>query len=282
MWSYGDPEVDPGLLAMIEERTGAKFRVEARSNELTGQRRPPISAIRRRPMDEHAWEPPDMSRYEAHRKQLRRLVLGIAFAEARRLELSAVGPDAILLAILHPDAGDTIAAQVLRENGLDRERFERRLDRVRSPSDRPDGPQLNPGAYQLTAMAEGIAAALGAETITAEHVLLAAIWDPSFYRGDLMAESPSREQLRLALAAHGFALPQAQLPPRNPRRLGPPFFLPKAEMERAVRQLRHVLPEGASFGCNHTPGTNEAYIRVDEGLDAERYVLLALARDAEL
>ena len=126
-------------------------------------------------------------------------------------------------------------------------------------------------------MAEGIAAGLGAESVTAEHVLLAAIWDPVFYNEHLEPPGPSREQLRNALAHHGFSLPQAELPPPNPRRDGRRFCLPKNEMERAVRTAA-ILPKGASFGCNHKPGTDEAFIMVDEGLDAEHYVRLALSR----
>jgi hypothetical protein len=228
--------------------------------------------------DARAWQAPDMSSYRAHLRELDRLVLRLAHSDAMRLRLAAIGPEVIVLAILHPEAGDSIAAQVLRECGLDRGICERRLEHYRAQDGRDPSPQLNPAAVQLGAMAEGIAAGLGARTVTAEHVLLAAIWDPSFYSERREPSGPTREQLRDALARRGFALPHAELPSPNPRRFGPPFFLPADQMYVAVGELRHVLPKGASFGCNTKPDTGEAFVIVDEGLDAKHYVRLALAR----
>ncbi|HWF26531.1 MAG TPA: Clp protease N-terminal domain-containing protein [Solirubrobacteraceae bacterium] len=86
-----------------------------------------------------------MTTYRAHLRQLDRLHR-LASEESRRLGLAAIAPDAFLLAIVHPGAGDSVAAHVLGACGLGREQLERLVEAYKSGSgEEIDGdPQLNP------------------------------------------------------------------------------------------------------------------------------------------
>lgn len=124
----------------------------------------------------------------------------------------AIGPEEYLLAILHPEAGDPIAARALHDCGVGREALTELVKPKQSPEVVEGGPQLNPAAYQLMSLAEGIAAGLGAPEVTLEHVLLAFLWDP---RSDAQFEllGSSRARVRGRLAKLGIDVPQAELPP---------------------------------------------------------------------
>jgi ATP-dependent Clp protease ATP-binding subunit ClpA len=61
-----------------------------------------------------------MGDYRVHLRELDRLA-HLAWQEAKRLRSTVIGPEEFLLAILHPEAGDSVAARALHECGVTRE-----------------------------------------------------------------------------------------------------------------------------------------------------------------
>ena len=226
-------------------------------------------------MPEEAWTAPDMSQYRAHLRELDRL-FGLAWHEAKRLGVMALGPEEIILAIVHPDAPDSVAARVLKSCGLDRETLERLTDHKRASAELEDGPQPNPAAQHLCHMAEGIAAGRGDATVTADHVLMAFIWDPGHSGWQLSSLGSSREQIRDRLAEHGIVFEQPELPQADPRRWGQRVELSLEELGIVMHELHQVLPQGASFVWNRNQ--DSGFVAVSEGLDPEHYVRVALDR----
>jgi Clp amino terminal domain, pathogenicity island component len=216
-----------------------------------------------------------MGDYRVHLRPLDELG-HLAWREARRLGSTVISPDEYVLAILHPKAGDSVAAQALRACGVDREALEALTGRQRDEEEISDGPQYNPAGYKLTALAEGIAAGLGASEVSAEHVLLAYLWAPEHSASVLEHLGTTREEVRAALAARGVDGPQGTLPASDPRRYGPCVDVPLDDLWILLRQLDFVLPLGASFAWNHD-GT-KGRVSVTEGLDADLYVQRALER----
>ena len=81
-----------------------------------------------------------------------------------------------------------------------------------------DGISLSPAAYALIGRAEGLAAGLGADAVTAEHVLLALIWRPE-RDWPLALAGTTREAVDERLQARGVRLP-IELPPSQERPAG--------------------------------------------------------------
>jgi hypothetical protein len=111
-------------------------------------------------------------------------------------------------------------------------------------------PKLNPAVIELTSRAEGIAAALGSAEVSAEHVLLAYLWDPTS-DGQLAQLGTSREAVRSHLAELGTSLPQAALPAPDPRRWGSRTDVPVDELWILLGELPYVMPTGVQFIFNH-------------------------------
>jgi hypothetical protein len=216
-----------------------------------------------------------MGDYRLHLRELDRLV-HLAWQEAKRLRSTVIGPEEFILAILHPEAGDSVAAQALRECGITREVVEELTRRHQRKEEIPGGPQFNPAGMQLQSMAEGIAAGLGDRGVRAEHVLLAYLWDSTYSAWQLERLGTSREQVQQRLTAAGVHLPQTDLPAPDPRKYGPRVDVPLEDLWILLRQLWYVLPQGASFAWNHDWKTG--WISVTEGLDAQNFIQRALER----
>lgn len=216
-----------------------------------------------------------MGDYRAHLRQLDELTY-LAWREARRLGSTVIGPEELVLAILHPEADDSAAAQALRACGVDRAALEALTGPQRQKDEIPGGPQHSPASYQLTFLAEGIAAGLGDSEVRAEHVLLAYLWAPECSARDLEHLGTSREDVLAELTARGVDVPQHMLPASDPRRYGPSVDVSLDELWILLRQLHYVLPLGADFTWNHD-GT-KGWVSVTEGLDADLYVRQALER----
>jgi len=212
--------------------------------------------------------------YRGHLRQLDHLG-HLAWREAKRLLLMAVGPEEYVLAILHPEAGESIAAHALRDCDISREALAELTEPKRGKEEIEGGPQLNPAAYGFRGRAEGIAAGLGAPEVMPEHVLLAFLWDPD---RSLRLEQvgASREQLRDRLAELGVALPQGELPPPDPRRWGPKVDVSFVELKILRGELPYVLPADAQLAFNHD--WSKGWIAATEGVDLAAYIPRAMAR----
>ena len=220
-----------------------------------------------------------MDEYRSHLRELDHLA-HLAWQEAIRLRATVIGPEEFILAILHPEAGDSVAARVLRKCGITRDAFEGFTRRHQREEEIPGGPQYSPAGLHLQYMAEGIAAGLGDNEVGAEHVLLAYLWEPDHSARQLEQLGTSREEVRRRLAALGVDLPQPTLPARDPRKYGPRMEVPLDDLWILLRELWYVLPPGASFTWNHD--WQEGWVSVTEGLDAQEYVERALERHGRI
>jgi hypothetical protein len=216
-----------------------------------------------------------MGNHRAHLRELDRLA-HLAWQEAQRLRSTVIGPEEFLLALLHPEAGDSVAAQALRECGITRNAVEELTRRQQREEEIPGGPQYNPAGQHLTYMAEGIAAGLGESEVRAEHVLLAYLWEPEHSASELEQLGTSREDVRTRLAMLGIDLPQPGLPAPDPRKYGPDVDVALDDLWILLRELWYVLPQGASFTWNHD--WKKGWVSVTDGLDANEYIQRALER----
>ncbi len=217
--------------------------------------------------------------YRAHLRRLD-LLRHLAWQEAKRLHLTAIGPDELLLGILHPEAGDSIAAVALRDSGVNARALTELVERRASKQEIEGGPQYNPAGYMLMSLAEGMAAALGASEVAPEHLLLAFLWDPDRSAWQLEQIGSSREQVRARLADLGIDLPQAELPAPDPRRWGASVEVSLDELWILIRELHYVLPADAQFAFNHD--WKKGWVKGTEGVDLAVYIPRALARHRRL
>lgn len=220
-----------------------------------------------------------MAAYRAHLRRLDHL-RNLAWQEAKRLRSTAMGPEEFLLAISHPEAGDSIAAQALRDCGIDREALTELAEHKASETEIAGGPQFSPAGYQLMSKAEGIAAALGASEVTAEHLLLGYLWDPDHSAWQLEHLGSSRERVRAQLADLGADLPEVEFPAPDPRRWEQRVEVSLEELWVLIRELHYVMPADAHLAFNHD--SKKGWISATEGVDLAVYIPRALDRHRRL
>lgn len=218
--------------------------------------------------------PPGMGGYRSHLGEFDRLVW-LAVQEARRLQRPFVVDVEFLLAILHPKAGDSLAATALRDCGLSAEVLERSMGE--RPGDEMPSPEFlyfSPAALRLMSLAEGIAAGHGDREVGANHLLLAYLWKPEVSELRLRALGLSREEVYARLSALGVRLPQEGLPEPDPREYGELVEVSLDDLPVVRRHLGEVLPPDASFSWNCD--REKGWVRLTKGLDADEYVRRAL------
>lgn len=220
-----------------------------------------------------------MGDYRAHLRELDELA-HLAWREAKRLRSTVIGPDEFLLALLHPQAGESPAAQALRACGVTREAVEEMTGRGQRDEDVPDGPQYSPAGLNLENMAEGLAAGLGDRAVRAEHVLLAYLWEPHNSAWQLERLGTSRDEVLGRLATLGVDVPRPPLPAPDPRKYGPRVDVALDDLWILLRELWYVLPNGASFTWNHDG--KKGWVSLTEGLDGKEYIERALERHRRL
>ncbi|MCA1845599.1 MAG: Clp protease N-terminal domain-containing protein [Actinobacteria bacterium] len=125
-----------------------------------------------------------------------------AFAEAKRLGHSWVGPEHGLLAILQGDPAD-VARRAVEEAGLDSEQFERfYVERVARSDQKPkrdperEGISPNPAWYGVVGRAEGFASTLGTGEVRPLDLLVALLWDNREWLPIRASVSPERPSWR--------------------------------------------------------------------------------------
>jgi Clp amino terminal domain, pathogenicity island component len=115
------------------------------------------------------------------------LLQSIAAEEAHRLNCTWLGPDHFLLAILSPAFAGSPAAKALAQCSITRAAVERTIGaKQRVAGSKRRGLSWNPACHQMLGFSMGLASWHGAGEVTAEHVLMAQLYEPGF-AGDLPA-----------------------------------------------------------------------------------------------
>ena len=198
--------------------------------------------------------------------------LAAAFEEAVRLDDLSLSLEHFLLAVLREE--ESVAARVLRREGVTAEKVEAdpRRDGIRKGG-RHAGISGTIASTTVTAFADGLATGLGAPEVTAEHVLLALLWEPA---DDVFpGVGTSRDALLAALRAEGVEGADRDYPTTNRRRHGPVVDVPLARLMEVLHELEALLPPGASLAFNHDG--ERAWIAATEGVDLEPLIQVALA-----
>jgi hypothetical protein len=197
-----------------------------------------------------------------------------AFAEAKRLGHSWVGPEHGLLAILRGDPAD-VARRAVEEAGLDAGRFERfYVERIERSAPRPerdperDGISPNPAWYGVVGRAEGFASALGTGDVRPVDLLLALLWDNREWL-PVRELGIAREAVVEALVRAGVRVPAVPLPDldrpwRNPVRVDFPMSALEGVVE--VLKQRHPPGSGLRWAINHDQA-ERAWAFAEEGID---------------
>lgn len=200
-----------------------------------------------------------------------------AFEEAARLGSGYAGAEHFLLALLRPGE-ETIAAQTLRDCGAEYDALSSALARAlaeRRGGRTRDGISLNPAGHELIGRAEGLAAGLGDESVTAEHMLLALVWDDQ--RGwPLAAAGTTREAVYERLRARGVRL-AVELPPSREPPAGPEqrVYFPQSQLRDVLARLPALLPPDADLRWN-LDGPFRAWVGANGDFDLRERVRRAL------
>lgn len=204
--------------------------------------------------------------------------------EAVRLGDGRIDDDHLLLALVRAGE-DTPAARALRACGATYERLAAALARG-EPGPADDERSFimlatSPAAHRLEARAEGIALGADAAAVTAEHVLVAFLWEPETERL-LERCGTTREAVRDALAGLGAHVPPALPPSPPPCPDGPRQHVDfrEEELPQVLRRLVAELPEGAHWGWN-VDREGGAWVDGVGDFDLEEQVRAALAPDAQ-
>ena len=208
-----------------------------------------------------------------------------AFAEAKRLGHSWVGPEHGLLAILRGDPGGT-ARMALEEAGLDADQFERHVERIERSDPKPNrdpaggGISPNPGWYGAVGRAEGLAAGVGVSDVRPVDLLLALLWHTTEWL-PVTGLGVSREDVAASLGRSGVTLPATPLPNlerpwRNPVRVD----FPMRALGKVVEVLkeRHPPRSGLRWLINHDQA-ELAWAIAEEGIDLQGIVDQVVADD---
>jgi hypothetical protein len=139
-----------------------------------------------------------------------------------------------------------------------------------------DHVEPNPATYALMGRADGLAAGLGAEQASPEHVLLSIIWDPRTTTTSVLDRlGTKREDIVDRLTDLGAPLPPIGPPPLDETRWGEPVVIPIEQLQALTAELPGLLPPGTPFGFNHDE-KEHAWLNAGEAIDLPKYIALAL------
>ena len=150
--------------------------------------------------------------------------------------------------------GHSPARRALEAVGVPLEDLRPRPGSMRSWPPGPPLPRVGwpVSAFSLLARAEGLAAALGAAEVEPDHLVLAALWEPTGVLSTrLWARGVRREAVVEELARLGGARLRAPLPPQGDADWDPPVYFPAESMNAVIAAVRSQLRSGDTpFGCN--------------------------------
>jgi hypothetical protein len=209
-------------------------------------------------------------------------LLHAAGLEAEALADGRVGSQHFLLAILAFE-GESRAATALTQLGITHDAFAAALAEADDSESSTEGSaddawtsSMTAGAHELLARAEGLAAGLGAETVTGDHVLIAYVWSPwtAAYLEHFFGVT--HEAIFEQLQVLGVDLPSVPFPPRS-RPSGTRVYVPFEQLMDVVHRLRDRLPPGNGPGFNHD-GKSRAWVIADRDIDLQEHVRVVLEK----
>lgn len=132
-----------------------------------------------------------------------------------------------------------------------------------------------PAYYGMHGRAEAFAAVLGDGTITAEHVLLALIWDAGSHSSQILWRlGASRERLVDGLRVRGVPVPAASMPPAHEVEIGERVWFDRDQVRAVIDHIRLHVPPGTHWGFNYDG--DRAWAFADASVDLEALVGRAL------
>ena len=191
------------------------------------------------------------------------------------LHRQVVGDELFLLALARLDP-DSLARQVLEAEGVTADVL---LANIRTGGDgepsAESGFTYSPAYYGMHGRADAFAAALGDGTITAEHVLIALLWDAGSTSSHILWRlGVTREALVEGLRARGVPVPAAPLPPQLEVDYGERVWFDRDQVHAVIESLRSQLPPGTHWGFNYEG--DRAWAFTEAHVDLERLVAEAL------
>ncbi len=198
-------------------------------------------------------------------------ILRVAHEQAAAAGDDWVGPQHVVLALL---AGDSIAARVLTEAGLDRDKALECLRHEARPGHGVGG-FANPAFHKLEGIATGLALAAGHRSPAPEHWLLALAYDARDREATplhVFGLDPAR--VVEALRAHGVQAPPIDPPVHVPWRGGHQIVVPASRLRPLLDRLNAEHPAGSEWrwGWNWVDDDMaRAVIIAEEGIDLAAY-----------
>lgn len=196
-------------------------------------------------------------------------------AHARQLGRMVASDDLLLLAMTELDETQP-ARRALEAEGVDAERL---LAAIRVGGDgapeTPTGLRYSPAYYSVQGRAQGFAAALGDGRITAEHVLLAVLWDPVSHSSQLLWRlGLSRERLVEQLHELAVPVPSAPLPPQSEIEWGERVWFERRDVGRVLDHVRLHIHPATRWGFNYAG--ERAWVHAEASVDLDALVTQAL------
>lgn len=180
-----------------------------------------------------------------------------------------VGPGHVVLALL---SGDSLAARVLNEAGLDHGRALELLPRHGRPGQHRGGGFDSPAFHKLYGIATGLALAVGERVPSPEHWLIALAHDAEVERGatPLHPFGVSPGQVLEALRRHGVPVPPLDAPEHVPWRGRHQIVVPAAALQAVLDRLNAAHPPGSEWRWAWNwvdDDLGRAVITAEEGID---------------
>lgn len=204
-----------------------------------------------------------------------------AFEEARQLGCYRVGAEHLLLALARPD-DESPAARALRAAQADFQRIRpvvadwgaRKAKASGEPRSR-DVQLSTVSLHQAVARAEGLAAGLGEPGPSAEHALLALLWERERTVASLLERiGVTRDAVLEALRGEGTRVPDEPLPAlRLKIDWGEAVAVPSDRLDEIQRRVVAALPRSTPIAV--TRDGDQAKLRTVRGVD-----LAALVRES--
>lgn len=205
-----------------------------------------------------------------------RTLLDAVVQAAAELGRDVLSDDLFLLALARLDVTEP-ARRVLAAEGVDVQRL---LPELRAGSDGSAEAvgdfRFPPAHYMMLGRAQGFAAALGDGRVLAQHVLLAAIWDPMSASSHVVRRlGAQRERIVARLQELGALVPAAAPPAERPVEFGEPVGFRREDTSKVIQHARRSLPAGTEWTVG---GDDErGWIRAEAHVDVEPLVLAATA-----